>query len=116
MGLPPLPPSAIARKMSNSDSKPRSSAHCAKSTVGMDKSVTTVTIPNFCTRLSLLVTEALLSSVRLQPSGRHPLLESQSGPTTTGPSEVVAPVLSVLSASSGRPEERDDDDRGLVVV
>src|SRR5262245_54226412 len=43
------------------------------------------------------------------PSGRHPLLETQSGPTTTGPSEVVAPVLSVFSASSGRPEERDDE-------
>src|SRR5262245_20939383 len=47
----------------NSDSKPRSSAHCAKSAVGMDESVTTVTIPNFSTRLSLLVTEALVSSV-----------------------------------------------------
>jgi len=51
------------------------------------------------------------SSERLfhAPSGRHPPLETQSGPTTTGPSEVVAPVLSVFSASSGRPEERDDE-------
>src|SRR5215475_2808481 len=45
----------------NSDSKPRPSAHRANSTVGMDESVTTVTIPNFGGRLSLLATQALLS-------------------------------------------------------
>src|SRR5215471_15549174 len=53
------------------------------------------------------------------PAGR-PLVAHchQSGPTTTGPSEVLAPVLSVFSASSGRPEERDDErtTRGRHVV
>src|SRR5262245_45302230 len=61
----------------NSDSKPLSSAHCAKSTVGMDASVTTGTIPNSRTRLSLLVTDALVSSLTAMDELVHRLRRIQ---------------------------------------